>query len=196
MPARRRRYTLGDNPVQRTKARLKLLGFRIVVAHGHAPSTQAWLAKSEDWKKLGLATFACWREDESDDRRFYARDRFVPHLDSRALAAVESVVEQLVVERRPAILDLMAGWDSHLPSGIRPSRATGLGLNRNEIRENPALGGGVLQDLNADARLPFADASFAMVLFDGRAVAARLRWRVCPRPLSRRAPGPGSAPGK
>ncbi len=52
--------------LERVMRQLKRAGFRIVVGHGHGPSTQAFLAKSEDWQKLGLKTFTCWREDESD----------------------------------------------------------------------------------------------------------------------------------
>lgn len=45
---------------------LKRAGFRIVVAHGHAPSTSAFVGKTADWEAMGLKTFICWREDESD----------------------------------------------------------------------------------------------------------------------------------
>lgn len=50
----------------RVMALLKRAGFRMVVAHGHAPSTQAFLGLTREWEQLGLTTFACWREDESD----------------------------------------------------------------------------------------------------------------------------------
>ena len=59
------------------------------------------------------------------------------------------IIGTLVVEEAPAILDLMASWDSHLPASVRPSRTTGLGLNVRELRENPALDTAVLGDLNA-----------------------------------------------
>jgi creatinine amidohydrolase len=45
---------------------LKRAGFRVVVAHGHAPSTAAFVGKTADWEAMGLKTFVCWREDESD----------------------------------------------------------------------------------------------------------------------------------
>jgi len=50
----------------------------------------------------------------------------VSHLDSLALATVEKLIETLVVEENPAILDLMAGWDSHIPDifGRRKSLAS------------------------------------------------------------------------
>ena len=73
------------------------------------------------------------RLDDSDDRTFYERDRFVSHLDSLALSTVEDLIEQLIVEENPAILDLMAGWDSHIPEILHPLKVVGLGLNINEL---------------------------------------------------------------
>lgn len=104
------------------------------------------------------------REDESEDRLFYERDRFVSHLDATALKTVQDVIGVLVHEERPVILDLMASWDSHLPESLRPERVTGLGLNRNELSQNPALSDFVLHDLNADPKLPFLDETFDVVL--------------------------------
>ena len=76
-----------------------------------------------------LAPEAFTRQDESDDRKFYARDRFVSHLDAVALSTVEKVIGTLINEERPDLLDLMAGWDSHLPDTLKPARVVGLGLN-------------------------------------------------------------------
>ncbi|UCG88485.1 MAG: methyltransferase domain-containing protein, partial [Gemmatimonadota bacterium] len=104
------------------------------------------------------------REDESDDALFYARERLVSQLDSRALATIQAVIGTLVVEDEPVILDLMASWDSHLPERLRPSRMVGLGLNPKELAENPRLDAYVLHDLNRDQRLPFDDAMFDAVL--------------------------------
>jgi creatinine amidohydrolase len=48
-------------------AQLARAGFRIVVAHGHGPSTQCLYAHRETWEKeYNLKIFACWRDDESD----------------------------------------------------------------------------------------------------------------------------------
>ncbi len=48
-------------------AQLRRAGFRIVVAHGHGPSTQAIYANRAEWEEeFGLRIFPCWREDESD----------------------------------------------------------------------------------------------------------------------------------
>jgi SAM-dependent methyltransferase len=104
------------------------------------------------------------RIDESDDEHFYARDRFVSHLDKRALATVERIIGTLIVEPRPVILDLMAGWDSHIPERITPRRSVGLGLNVNELERNQRLTDYVLHDVNKDPRLPFNDSTFDVVL--------------------------------
>lgn len=104
------------------------------------------------------------RIDEGNDREFYATDRMVPHLDGAALDAVTEIVGALVVEDRPEILDLMASWDSHLGSKVEPARAVGLGLNRHELDANPALDERIVHDLNRNPTLPFADASFDVVL--------------------------------
>ena len=57
------------------------------------------------------------RPHNGDDSLFYKKDRFVSHLDSLALSTVEKVIGELIVEGHPMILDLMAGWDSHIPPG-------------------------------------------------------------------------------
>lgn len=104
------------------------------------------------------------RLDEGDDSTFYQRERLVSHLDSRALATIEHVIGSLVVEPRPRILDLMASWDSHIPSFLEAKEVVGLGLNEAELQENPALTRRVLHDLNANPQLPFADETFDVVL--------------------------------
>jgi hypothetical protein len=104
------------------------------------------------------------RLDESDDSEFYARERFVHHLDSLALSTVETLIGTLVVEESPAILDLMAGWDSHIPGNLRPREVVGLGLNENELRGNKALSETVLHDLNKDPHLPFRDNRFDVIV--------------------------------
>ena len=104
------------------------------------------------------------RLDDSDDSIFYKKDRFISHLDSFALSTVEKIVATLVVEKDPVILDLMAGWDSHIPVSIKPDHVVGLGLNKNELEKNTRLSEYVLHDLNNDPDLPFEKNSFDVVL--------------------------------
>jgi SAM-dependent methyltransferase len=104
------------------------------------------------------------RDDETDDALFYERDRFVQHLDCRALATVEEIIGKLVIEERPRILDLMASFDSHIVDELSPELLIGLGLNRHELERNAALHEAVYQDLNRNPALPFPDAMFDVVL--------------------------------
>ena len=104
------------------------------------------------------------RTDDSDDTAFYARDRFVDHLDPVALSTVERLIGTLIVEKRPAILDLMAGWRSHIPEELETSEVVGLGLNKRELSGNEALTSYVIHDLNGNPKLPFSDHSFDVVL--------------------------------
>jgi SAM-dependent methyltransferase len=104
------------------------------------------------------------RLDETDDKTFYARDRFVSHLDSLALSTIEKVIGGLIVEEKPVILDLMAGWDSHIPNKLNPGKVIGLGLNENELKENGALSDYVIHDLNEDPKLPFRNNTFDAVI--------------------------------
>ncbi|MBN2034144.1 MAG: methyltransferase domain-containing protein [Deltaproteobacteria bacterium] len=110
----------------------------------------------------GGKTFS--RLDESNDLIFYGTDRFVRHLDDLALETVVKVVGTLVVEDDPAILDLMAGWDSHIPETLRPLKVVGLGLNENELKGNKIFSDYVIHDLNRFPRLPFPDNTFDVVL--------------------------------
>jgi SAM-dependent methyltransferase len=121
------------------------------------------LGKSDD-RPWDLAPGAFDREDESDDCAFYKTDRFVDHLDSTALKQIEELIGSLIIEESPAILDLMASWDSHLPSSVKASDVVGLGLNENELKKNGALTRCVIHDLNADPKLPFPDEAFDVVL--------------------------------
>ncbi len=104
------------------------------------------------------------RKDDAPDPEFYARPRKVSHLDRTALATVERLVEGLVVEEAPVILDLMASVDSHLPASIIPARMVGVGMNAQEMEANPRLTEQVVQDLNRDAVMPFEDDTFDLVL--------------------------------
>src|ERR687894_1472864 len=99
------------------------------------------------------------RYDESPDEEFYRLPRFVTHIDDRAIAAVT----QLYREHFPpggSILDLMSSWISHLPEEARYGRVVGLGMNERELEKNPRLDEFVVQNLNANSRLPFGDAEF------------------------------------
>ena len=96
------------------------------------------------------------RIDPSSDVRFYASPRFVTHIDDGAIAAVGELYLELGIGG--SVLDLCSSWVSHFV--VPPDELVGLGLNADELLANPALAAYVVQDLNADPVLPFADAAF------------------------------------
>ena len=64
-------YWVGENLLalllENILSQLKRAGFRIVVAHGHGPSTGLFKRNIEKWsRQFDLQLFQCWREDESD----------------------------------------------------------------------------------------------------------------------------------
>lgn len=104
------------------------------------------------------------RLDESDDTVFYRTDRFVSHLDDLARETVRDIIDQLITEEEPVILDLMAGWDSHLPDSLKARKVIGLGLNRNELLRNESLTEILIHDINRNPHIPLPDASADVVL--------------------------------
>ena len=99
------------------------------------------------------------REDESSDDRFYALPRRVVHIDDGAIAALGRLYAGLL----PAggrLLDLMSSWRTHLPGGVAWGEVVGLGLNAEEMADNPQLARHVVHDVNLDPRLPFDDEEF------------------------------------
>src|SRR3989442_14923885 len=87
------------------------------------------------------------REDESTDDAFYLIPRKVVHIDDGAIAALG----RLYAEVLPAggrLLDLMSSWRSHLPEGFGAAEVVGLGMNAEEMADNPQLTGFVVHDVN------------------------------------------------
>ena len=111
---------------------------------------------------------------EYPDAFFYAQPRFVTHLDEAAIAAVTQLYRELFPPGG-ALLDLMSSWVSHLPPEIAYRRVVGLGLNQQELAANPRLDAAVVQDLNADPRLPFGPAEF-----DGAAICVSIQYLTQP----------------
>lgn len=101
--------------------------------------------------------------DETKDTDFYSFPRLVTHVD-------EGFIEQLTnlyrerLKPNTRILDLMSSWVSHLPEEIEFARVEGHGMNEEELAKNPRLNHFFVQDLNANPKLPFADADFDAVL--------------------------------
>jgi SAM-dependent methyltransferase len=99
------------------------------------------------------------RYDETSDTDFYQIPRLVTHIDDAAIQAVTQLYrEQFTPGAR--VLDLMSSWVSHLPAEIDYSRVVGLGMNARELAANPRLDEWLVQDLNKNPILPFADSTF------------------------------------
>jgi SAM-dependent methyltransferase len=96
------------------------------------------------------------RADPTPDANFYLPPRLVTHIDDAAIAAVGDLYAELGLTGD--VLDLMGSWVSHFRTP--PARLTVLGMNAAELSANPQAATTVVHDLNADPRLPFAEASF------------------------------------
>jgi len=114
------------------------------------------------------------RLDDSDDELFYLTPRFVVHIDDAAIRTVGEIYLSRL-PRGGAILDLMSSWRSHMPSELKPARVVGLGLNRSEMADNPALTEIVTHNLNRTPQLPFDDASF-----DGAVLTVSVQYLIRP----------------
>jgi hypothetical protein len=103
------------------------------------------------------------RPDTQDDTRFYEKPRLVNHIDEQADVTIQSLYGRLL---KPGIrvLDLMSGWNSHLPESLELGQVTGLGLNREELAKNPRLTDTVVHDLNRHPFLPIGDREFEAVI--------------------------------
>jgi ubiquinone/menaquinone biosynthesis C-methylase UbiE len=73
------------------------------------------------------------------------------------------------------LLDLMSSWRSHLPARAHAGEVIGLGMNAEEMGDNPQLAKLVVHDLNRDPRLPFGDAEF-----DGAMCAVSIQYMTHP----------------
>ena len=117
------------------------------------------------------------RIDESEDELFYRAPRFVVHIDDGAIEKVGEIYAKLLPEGG-AILDLMSSWRSHLPERIRSVKVVGVGLNRAEMEDNPALDEVVVHNVNLNPRLPFDGATF-----DGAVMTVSVQYLTRPLEL-------------
>jgi SAM-dependent methyltransferase len=99
------------------------------------------------------------REDETPDDHFYLPPRKVVHIDERAIAALGRLYAE-VLPTGDSLLDLMSSWRSHFPDGFHAREVVGLGMNAEEMADNPQLTTHVVHDANREPRLPFDDETF------------------------------------
>lgn len=103
------------------------------------------------------------RADKNPDALFYKNPRFVSHLDDHAKNTVGEFYAKYL-KNGMRVLDLMAGWESHLPDGLIFSHVTGLGLNAEELERNPGFTDHFVHDLNKNPKLPFDDGTYDAVV--------------------------------
>ena len=121
-----------------------------------------------------LSPLAFTRDDESLDGDFYSFPRKVVHIDDGAIAALGTLYAE-ILPKDSRLLDLMSSWRSHLPQGFGTGAVVGLGMNAEEMADNPQLAGHVVHDVNRASRLPFDDAEF-----DGAMCAVSIQYVVHP----------------
>src|SRR4030095_15195992 len=89
------------------------------------------------------------REDESPDELFYSFPRRVVHIDDGAIAALGRLYRD-VLPAGGGLLELMSSCRSHLPAPFKTCGVGGLGMNAEEMGDNPQLPSHVLHDVNRD----------------------------------------------
>jgi SAM-dependent methyltransferase len=103
------------------------------------------------------------RMDPRDDGVFYQQPRLVQHLDAQAIVHVGEIYGRFL-QPGSRVLDLMSSWVSHLPAALSEIEVCGLGMNADELAQNPRLYDRQVHDLNANPVLPYADAAFDTVI--------------------------------
>lgn len=119
------------------------------------------------------------RKDLAPDKVFYARPRLVNHLDDNCSRQIGELYKQLL-PHDGCILDLMSSWISHLPDEFSRAQITGLGMNPQELEQNPMLASRHVHDLNQQPQLPFEDG-----VFDGIVCTASIEYLVSPQQVFR-----------
>ena len=114
------------------------------------------------------------RLDEEPDEAFYTMPRKVVHIDEPAIAAIKQGLPE-VLPANGVVLDLLSSWRSHWPEGFPKQRLVGLGLNAEEMADNPDLDEYVVHNVNVDPKLPFPDNHF-----DGAVVTVSVQYMIRP----------------
>ena len=86
-------------------------GFKIIVGHGHGPSTSAFVGKKLEWEeRYGIKVFICWREDESDGYGIQT-DHAAANETSLVMALRPDLVEMENLDPDPNVPLLGVGGD-------------------------------------------------------------------------------------
>lgn len=102
------------------------------------------------------------RRDEQNDAVFYDQARLVYHIDEPCVEALTTYYSETIKDGED-VLDICSSWVSHYPNDWKGGKVVGLGMNEEELSQNPQLTDFVVQDLNFEPKFPFEDASFDKV---------------------------------
>jgi creatinine amidohydrolase len=104
-------------------------GFRIVVAHGHGPSTLAFRKGRHEWSaKYGMTMFDCWREPlEEEDDLGIQTDHAAANETSLMMALHRNLVEMRNLPKDPGT------WPTAI-SGHDPRRCASASRGRRAMR--------------------------------------------------------------
>ncbi|MCA9887138.1 MAG: methyltransferase domain-containing protein [Anaerolineae bacterium] len=103
------------------------------------------------------------RLDDSSDHDFYSEPRKVVHIDGAAIAALQKYYAKHIPPHG-IYLDMMSSWRSHIPPEMDPVSVVGLGMNTEEMDDNPQLDEYIVHDLNVTPMLPYPDNRYDAVL--------------------------------
>ena len=99
------------------------------------------------------------RVDNSPDEAFYVQPRMVAHIDALTIDALTDFYREFIPAHAD-VLDLMSSWISHLPDDLPLGQVSGLGMNGEELANNPHLKDWCVHNLNTDPKLPYATHQF------------------------------------
>jgi len=106
------------------------------------------------------------RYDEQPDAFFYNQPRLVTHIDNGAITAIRQYYEKVFPPSGRddvALLDMCSSWISHYPKEYTVGKITGLGMNKDELSQNPILTDYDVKDLNEDPTLPYPDNTYDVI---------------------------------
>lgn len=104
-------YEFYGQMVEAILKQLARAGFRIVVGHGHGPSTHHFRKMIPEWKaKYGLELFVCWRDDEGDGLGIQT-DHAAANETSLMLALHPDLVHMEYLPQDPKVWPLAVGGD-------------------------------------------------------------------------------------
>lgn len=103
-----------------------------------------------------------FERQDTDDRKFYTQPRIISHIDAQASLNLATMYARHL---RPGmrVLDLMSSVQSHLP-GELDLQVHGLGLNAEEMVQNPILDSYEVYDLNENPTVPLTGQFDAVVV--------------------------------